>query len=191
MDEQQDSAANFSYWLNVRVWNAHEAAALFLGFEPEYAERSFFGTPEKHRGEAIDTTNRLAKILESAQLAGEFGKVELNQGGRPWGRSVTWKEWITWAKQNDVELSSDLEKAADSRRPRARQDDESEEINPRRETTLLRTIAALLHILKGEPSQSEADAIRQIQDMFGHIPGIAKSTLQRDFAEAKRRLTDY
>ena len=179
------------------MWTAKEAAALLCGYEPEYANyvfvQDFVGgrSVDNFRAVASDQVKRLEKILESAQLAGEFGKVQLNQGGRPWGKTVTWQEWIDWAPKNSIPLVAPLSRAIEDHNKRTQIASPATEIKPRRESTLLRTIGALLHILKKESSRSEADVIRQIDDLFGHIPGVAKSTMERDFAKAKRRLTDY
>lgn len=196
MDDHLEPAADYSYWLHVRVWSADEAAALFIGYEPEYTRYTIdgvfdVGSEDRTRSAISKQAKRLEKILESAQLAGEFGEVELNQIGKPWGKTVTWREWIAWAPQNNIPLNATLSRAIDDHNKRVQIAESSAKIDPRRESTLLRTIGALLHILKQESSHSEADVIRQINDLFGHIPGIAKSTMERDFAGAKRRLTDY
>ena len=55
----------------------------------------------------------------------------------------------------------------------------------------MRTIGSLLHVLTEDSHQSQASIIRHIDDLFGHIPGIAKSTLERDLKAAKDKLKDY
>ena len=196
MDIEQAPNANYEYWLHVRVWTARETAALFLGFEPKYTEYfwdSFYSSePEDTiRTAAANERKNLEKILQSAQMSGELGKVVLNQVGEPWGNTVKWRNWTNWAKKNDITISQTLSEAIDKFQSKVSTENPSEEISTRREATLLRTIASLLHVLTQDSSRSEAEIIRQIADLFGHIPGVAKSTMQRDFAEAKRRLTDY
>ena len=196
MEEKTETFADYAYWLHVRVWTANEAAALLCGFEPEYTRYTYHGPlddelEDKVRATFSDQVKRLEKILESAQLAGELGKVQLNQVGKPWGNTVTWRDWIKWALKNNIPLVPDLSKGIDDHDRRIEENEPSEEINPRREITLLRTIGALLHVSKQDPLRSDAEVIREISDLFGHVPGIAKSTMERDFADAKRRLSDY
>ena len=197
MEEYVDPPANYGYWLLVRTWTAEEAAALVLGVEPEYTRYHYEegwseGPEDKFRSAMAVTTDRVERIMESAQIAGEFGEVQLNQVGKPWGAAVTWRQWIEWVKKNEeLFLHPDLTAAIEQFQNKSDSQSPDERIHPRRETTLLRSIAVLLHLLKNDSDRSEADVIREVADLFGHIPGIGKSTLQRDFAEAKRRLKDY
>lgn len=188
--------ADYSYWLKVRIWDSREAAALLLGYEPDYAygygpdENGFVEDKIDPLRSAIrDKANKLETILERAQLAGEFGKVQLNQGGGVWGGTVSPFDWTAWAKSNNIDCVEELLNAvADIKEQK---DSETDDIHPRRETTLLRDIGALLHVLKETTQESDANIIRHLDDLFGHIPGIAKSTLERDFAAAKRELKNY
>ena len=66
----------------------------------------------------------------------------------------------------------------------------SEPMAPRAETTYLCIIGALLELVRTpRPDRdSEAAVIRELIGSFNHLPGIAKSTLERKFADAKRQM---
>ncbi|MCH8307541.1 MAG: hypothetical protein E2O63_03365 [Gammaproteobacteria bacterium] len=117
MEADNTGKADYSYWLMVRVWSAHEAAALLLGYEPWYAHYFYSDPPfggDNDEPEDVNRTaigveaRRLEKILESAQLADELGKVRLNRAGKPWGKTVTWQKWVSWAKSNKIECAEEL-----------------------------------------------------------------------------------
>ena len=101
MKSQDAGKADYSYWLMVRVWTAHEAAALLLGYEPQYTVVSFDEFDVIRREVGIER-EKLERILESAQLAGELGKVQLNLLGEPWGKTVTAAQWIKFAQRNEI-----------------------------------------------------------------------------------------
>ena len=196
MESEKTGKADYSYWLKVRVWDSEEAAALILGYEPEYTHYLFINRL-RHKDEPEDIgrtaisveADNLEKILQSAQLAGELGKVQLNQVGEPWGKTVTWQKWVSWAKRNKIGCANELLTAI------AELEDQKElgpeEIHPRREANLLRVIGALLYILKEKSRKSEAQIIQRVEDLFRGRPGLAKSTLQNVFKLAKDKLIDY
>ncbi len=72
----------------------------------------------------------------------------------------------------------------------APQDDEGMPPHPKRETTYLNTIGALVELIQTPRPErnSEAAVIREVVDNYGDRPGIAKRTLEGLFAEAKRRV---
>lgn len=65
-----------------------------------------------------------------------------------------------------------------------------EPMAPRAETTYLCIIGALLELVRApRPGRdSEAAVIRKLVDGYNHLPGIAKSTLEGKFADAKRQM---
>lgn len=72
----------------------------------------------------------------------------------------------------------------------APQDDEGKLLHPKRETTYLNTIGALVELIQTPRSgrDSEAAVIREILDNYGERPGISKRTLEGLFPEAKKRV---
>lgn len=200
MEPDAERQADYSYWLKVRIWDSKEAAALLLGYEPSYpwnyyfdkVDAEVFKTGEKEdlqRSAIKREVCKLETILQSAQLAGELGNVRLNRGGGVWGNTVSPFDWMAWAKRNNIDCVEELLNAVAELKEQ--EDSEPNDIHPRRETTLLRIIGALLHILKENTHKSEASIIRHIDDLFGHIPGTGKSTVEGVFADAKRRLIEY
>lgn len=196
MNSDTAGQADYSYWLKVRIWDSREAAALLLGYEPDYAYGygpDELGSVENKidplRSAIRDKANKLETILERAQLAGEFGKVRLNQGGGVWGGTVSPFDWMAWAKSNNIDCVEALLNAVAE--TKEQDDSEADDIHPRRETTLLRVIGALLQELKESTDQSQANIIKRIDDQHGHKSGISKSQLENDFAEANRRLKDW
>ena len=118
MESDTDGQADYSYWLKVRIWDSKEAAALLLGYEPDYA----YGYGPDESGWVSDTidplrsairgkASKLETILRRAQLAGEFGKVQLNRIGDPWEKTVTWRKWVAWARLNNIKCSDVLSNA--------------------------------------------------------------------------------
>lgn len=118
MKPKSSGAADYKYWLSVRVWTAHEAAALFLGYEPDYANYSTFlvDNPDNLRAEVADKKMRLQKVLESAQKAGEFGKISRTEDGGFVCPPVTWQAWINWAQADEMPLVKALLAAVERRR---------------------------------------------------------------------------
>lgn len=101
--------------------------------------------------------------------------------------------WATLKNSQKIELTlDDLWVHADSRELVGRRDPESEQdLDKRREGTLLRTIAALKLELTKLNGQSQAQIIANIVDQYPHIPGLKKSTLEANFAEANRAFDDW
>jgi hypothetical protein len=66
----------------------------------------------------------------------------------------------------------------------------SDLLSPRAETTYLTIIGALMELVRTPRPGRDSDAavIRELIDNYGDKPGIAKSTLEAKFAEARRRL---
>lgn len=60
----------------------------------------------------------------------------------------------------------------------------------RAETTYLCIIGSLLELVRSPRPGRDSDAavIRELIDGYGHLPGIAKSTLEGKFADAKRQM---
>ncbi len=182
----------------MRVWTAHEAAAFLLGYEPWYAHYFYSDPPfggDNDEPEDVNRTaiaveaRRLEKILESAQLAGELGKVELNQVGKPWGKPVTWQKWVSWAKSNNIECAEEL-LAAVSELDEQKDTDE-EVLHPRLKASLYLIIGALLQELKENTGDSQAKIIEQIVDLHVLKSGLSKSNLEYHFAEANRYLNTW
>jgi hypothetical protein len=194
MKSKDTGKADYSYWLLIRQWSASEAAALLMGYEPGYT--IYFpefewptDEPEPddvHRTAISREREKLEKVLESAQLAGELGKVQVNEVGKPWGKTVTATQWIKWAERNNIECAAELLAAYEQMSDKPEK--ESGEIHPRTETSLLRIIGALLEQLTENTNQSQAAVIREIVDLHGHKDGISKATLENNFSEAKQRL---
>ena len=196
MSDTQNGGADFDYWLIAQLWDSREATALLLGYEPDFAfgygpdEDAFLNKNiDPKRDELREKAERLELLLRRAQLAGAFGKVQLNRMGDPWGKSVTGAQWIGWAQRNNIccapELLAALEKYDDSA------EEDSGEIHPRTETSLLRIIGALLQELKTDTNKSQAKIIDDIVDMHGHKDGISRSTLENCFSQANLRLQNW
>lgn len=188
MTSRKIQPADYSYWLMVKDWDSNEAAYLLLGIEP----RSLPLWSKDQSGDerkATEQHEKLRRVLTSAVIVGDFGKVTHADEGRTITPPISWLDWVSWAKRNGIDCVDELQNAIAELKDR--KDAAPDDIHPRRETTLLRVIAALLHVLSENSKESEASIIRQLDDLFGHIPGLSKSTLERDFADAKRRLKEY
>lgn len=87
-----------------------------------------------------------------------------------------------------VEQVADLERKLEEAAT-APQDDE-DPLHPKRETTYLNTIGALVELIQTpRPGRgSEAAVIREILSNYSERPGISKRTLEALFPEAKKRL---
>lgn len=74
----------------------------------------------------------------------------------------------------------------------APQDDEGKLLHPKRETTYLNTIGALVELIQSpRPGRdSEAAVIRELLLNYGERPGIGKRTLETIFPMARQRLKD-
>ena len=180
--------ADYSYWLKVKDWGTYEAANLLLGIEP----RSLHSYPNDLSAEqrlASDQIDKLKRVLDGAVDAGDFGKVIYADEGRTIAPATSGFEWVDWAKRNGIDCAEELLNAVAE--TKEQDDSEADDIHPRRETTLLRVIGALLQELKESTDQSQANIIKRIDDQHGHKSGISKSQLENDFAEANRRLKDW
>jgi len=176
--DNDDIFADYSYWLQVPLWNHNEAAALLRGFDPVKMSREV--------GREI---SGLQRTLERAQLAGQLGKSNANYDSSGQLPLVRPKDWIEWADRNQVTCSSKLLDALEN--PNASSEDSEDDINPRRETTLLRIIGALLQELQSNSNRSQTTILRNIVDLHGHKPGISESTIENIFSQANRRLNDW
>lgn len=193
--------ADYSYWLKVLIWDSKEASALLAGYDPDALYNPRIPHPDEitygQYDEEIDvirnsirrSVEREHRILERARLAGELGKTRLKEDGTVICPPVSALDWVAWASRNDFACDGELVNAIAAFDNQ--ESDDREVIHPRRETTLLRVIGALLHELRESTSQSQAQIVKQIIDMHGHKPGIAKSTLENVFSGANRRLADW
>ena len=180
--------ADYSYWLKVKDWGSGEAAYLLSGIEPH----SLPLMPKDHsedQRKARDQYEKLRRVLNSAVMAGDFGKVTYADEGRTITPPISGSDWVSWANRNGIDCVDKLQNAIAELK--VRKDAAPDDIHPRRETTLLRVIGSLLHELKEDTNQSQASIIKKIDDLHGHKSGISKSQLENDFAEANRRLRDW
>jgi hypothetical protein len=193
MATREIQSPDYAYWLKVRTWTSYETTCLLLEVEPHslplrpvWPDEEPLPHPVQ---EKINEVERLWTILERAQDSGELGKVRHGKEGEIIHPPISWKAWIKWVTRNSIPYTSRLDAAVAELENAVQQ--QEVDIDRRRETTLLRIIASLLHLLKSKTGLSEADMNREIRDLFGHIHGISKSQMDKDFAEAKRRLSDY
>lgn len=72
----------------------------------------------------------------------------------------------------------------------APQDDDKDPLHPKRETTYLNIIGALIELIQSprDGRDGEAAVIREIVDNYGDRPGISKRNLEGVFPLAKKRL---
>ncbi len=176
--DNEDIFADYSYWLEVPLWNHNEAAALLRGFDPVKMSREVFRE-----------ISGLQRTLERAQLAGQLGKSNANYDSSGQLPLVRPKDWIEWADRNQVTCSSKLMAALEKRI--ASNEHSEDKIHPRRETTLLRIIGALVQELLRDSTRSQATVVRKIVDLHGHKPGISVSTIDKIFSQANRHLNDW
>ena len=176
--DNEDIFADYSYWLEVPLWNHNEAAALLRGFDPVKQSREVFRE-----------ISGLQRTLERAQLAGQLGKSNANYDSSGQLPLVRPKDWIEWADRNQVTCSSKLLDALE--KLNASNEHSGDNIHPRRETTLLRIIGALLEELQRDSNKSQTTILKNIVNFHGHKPGIAGSTIENIFSQANRRLSDW
>jgi hypothetical protein len=202
MQNREHEEPDYGYWLKAKVWDTKEAAALILGYDPDYLW-SFRPDPEdadKHdfdfavgedprHTELKGKASSLERLLRRAYVAGDFGKPRLNQVGEPWGKTVTASQWINWAKKNDITCAQELLAAQEQSKNMPRE--EKDDLHPRTETSLLRIIGALLQELRSKTGQSQSSIIETVVDLHGHKSGISRSTLENYFSLANRRLDDW
>jgi hypothetical protein len=87
--QARGQAANFEYWAKQPTWAFREAAALFIGLNPEWAitkEGAIYRDADRYRRELaalIDMVYRAVSILE------------VHRSARP-------SQWIEWAKSRGV-----------------------------------------------------------------------------------------
>lgn len=75
----------------------------------------------------------------------------------------------------------------------APQDDDERPLHPKRETTYLNTIGALVELIQSpRPGRgSDAAVIRELLENYGDRPGIGERTLEKIFPMARERLKSY
>jgi hypothetical protein len=101
--------------------------------------------------------------------------------------------WATLKDSQKIHVTLDmLWIHADSRELVEERSSGSEhEIDKRRENTLLRIIAALVLELTKASGQSQTKIIDNVVDQYPHIPGLKRSTLESNFAKAKRAFENW
>lgn len=91
-----------------------------------------------------------------------------------------------------AELQQQLQEATAAAQ-RAPQDDDEDPLHPRRETTYLNIIGALVELIQSpKPGRdSPAAVIRELLENYDDRPGIGKRTLEKIFPMARERLKSY
>lgn len=89
-------AADFGYWAKMPNWSNQEAAALFLGCNPDKLAASF----ERSYGEASRVARPYESLLELAERSVETRWTDLSP-----------REWIEWAKSRDIPIPTPLDAA--------------------------------------------------------------------------------
>ena len=175
--------ANFRHWLQMPDWTAHEFVTLSLGKDPNKIPHDRVTKQHRYSGPEGTISAHYADRFQI--LARSFNL----SSPTPYRTKKSKETWVVWAADKSwlPEELNDLAEQASDEKP-------APELDPRREKTYLRVIAALLDQIlykddKGRPwpkAQSEIDLIRKLQGRHPDATGFSERNLRDIFSKAKK-----
>ena len=177
---------NFGHWLQIPDWTAHEFVCLSLRKDPN--KIPYDRVIKQHR-------HRESEVTFSAQYADRFQILARSLdllSEHPYLTKKPKTSWVVWAAAKSwlpEELTDLAEQASDEK--------SALELDPRREKTYLRVIAALLdqilgkdHLGRPRPTaRSELDLMRKLKERYPDTTGFSERNLRDIFSEARKNLS--
>ena len=175
--------ANFWHWLQIPDWTAHEFVTLSLGKDPNKIRHDSVTEQHCHSGPEVTFS---AQYAERFQILARSFNLPSSKSYETKKSKETWVMWAT-AKSWLPEELNDLAEQASDEKP-------APELDPRREKTYLRVIAALLdqiigkdHLGRPRPTaRSELDLMRKLQERQPDATGFSERNLRDIFSKAKK-----
>ncbi len=171
--------ANFLHWLQIPDWTAHEFVCLSLGKDPNKIPRDRVIKQHRHRESEVTFSAQYADRFQILARSFDLHSKHPHLTKKPKTSWVVWAAehphltkkpkttWIVWAADKSwlPEELNDLAKQASNEKPAL-------ELDPRREKTYLRVIAALLDQILGKDdlgrprptARSELDLMRKLKE---------------------------